>query len=95
MFSRGIPMINPISSAPPVQHVADSTKVNYKPPQSPTAPLSPGHDSFKLSSIAQAYAATLQEARETPTQTAQEAQKGDLQARHLLARQATVKPATK
>jgi hypothetical protein len=88
-------MINPISSAPPVQHVADSTKVNYKPPQSPAPSPSPGHDSFKLSSIAQAYAATLQESRETPTQTAQEAQKGDLQARHLLAREAATKPANK
>jgi hypothetical protein len=37
----------------------------------------------------------LKEARETPAQTAKEAQGGDLQARRLLAKEAAAKPAAK
>jgi hypothetical protein len=48
-------------------------------------------DTVQLSSAAQAV---LQEASETPTQTAKEARGGDPQARALLARQAAAKPET-
>ena len=52
-------------------------------------------DTVHLSAAAQSAAAALQEARETPAQTAQEAGKGDLQAKKLLAREAASKPAGK
>jgi hypothetical protein len=49
-------------------------------------------DSVELSSTAQAQVngltAALKEASETPAQTAKEAQHGDLQAKHLLAKEA-------
>lgn len=47
-----------------------------------------GKDVVQLSKAAQATLAALQEARETPTQTAKEASHGDLQARRLLAKEA-------
>ena len=63
-----------------------------------------GRDTVHLSSSAQAQLsaaqAAVQEATETPAQTAKEARGGDLQARHLLAREAqaakmeTYSPAT-
>jgi hypothetical protein len=90
-------MINPISTLSPASQVTDSVKVSPKTPitKAPVHPTGGGADGITLSSTAKAYAAALQESRETPTQTAQEAQKGDLQARRLLAREAYAKPASK
>ena len=45
--------------------------------------------------ISNAARQALQESAETSTQTAQEAQRGDLQAQHLLAREAAAKQALK
>jgi len=51
-------------------------------------------DTVQISSAAQAaLQAALQEARETPFQTAQEARRGDLQAKHLQAREAAAEEA--
>jgi hypothetical protein len=47
-----------------------------------------------LSKAAQAALATLQELTETPTQTANEASHGDLQAQRLLAKEAAAKSVT-
>ena len=52
-------------------------------------------DSIQLSKTAQAMLAALQEARETPFQTAKEASHGDLQARRLLANEAAAKSIAK
>jgi hypothetical protein len=52
-------------------------------------------DTVHLSAAAQSAAAALQETRETPAQTAQEAGKGDRQAKNLLAREAAAKPTSK
>lgn len=88
-------MINPVSNVTHAQPVAPSTKQStQKPAQEVPKPAS-GSDSVKLSSTAQALAAALQESRETSTQTSQEAGKGDLQARRLLAREAASKPRAK
>jgi hypothetical protein len=48
-------------------------------------------DSVQLSAGAQAMATALQETKETPTQTAQEAGRGDSQAQRLLAKEAAQK----
>ena len=87
MLNEADPMIKPISSAHPTQPVADFTKTFVKRPLQAQPPSSI-HDAIKLSSAAQAMAAALQEARETPAQTSKEAQSGDLQARRLLAKAA-------
>lgn len=44
-----------------------------------------------LSAAAQAAAANMEEARETPAQTEQEATRGDIQAKHLVARETAAK----
>jgi hypothetical protein len=86
-------MVSAISAAAQTQPVAQPAKpAPHKPiqakPQSVTAT-----DSVRLSQAAQIMAAALQEATETPAQTAKEAGNGDLQAQRLLAREAAAKPA--
>jgi hypothetical protein len=79
-------MITAISNATPAQPVSPpagtSTKKTTQPEHS-----AGGKDSVKLSSAAQAQLAALQEATETPSQTAKEAGNGDLQAQRLLAKE--------
>ena len=82
-------MISPISSATLPQQVAQPTKTDAKAP----LPSASSGDAVTLSKTAQALAAALQEARETPAQTTREAGNGDLQARRLLATEAAAKPA--
>jgi hypothetical protein len=68
------------------------TPVNKEPTQSEPKPTAAY--TVQISSSAQAaFQAALQEARETPYQTAQEARKGDIQAKHLQAREAAAEEA--
>jgi len=79
----------PVNPAPTSSKPAASSK-----PASGSKPSSAGggNDTVHLSSAAQAQLkgikAVLQEATETPAQTAQEAMGGDIQAQRLLAREA-------
>jgi hypothetical protein len=82
-------MVSAISSVPQIQPEAPAAAPAQKPAQSEPSPAS--IDSVQLSKTAQAALALLQETRETSTQTAQEAGKGDLQAQRLLAKQAAEK----
>lgn len=77
-ISDVMPPIAPQPSAVPTS----GTKV---PPRMP--PASTATDTVHISAAAQA----MQEAAETPAQTAREASAGDLQAKHLLAREAAEK----
>jgi hypothetical protein len=80
-------MITVVSSAANTQPVAPATKTSA-PKQAPAKAKSEGAgDSVHLSQAAQAAATALQEASETPAQTAQEAGNGDLQAQRLLAKE--------
>ncbi len=88
-------MINPISNLTQAQPVAPSTKQSTQKPAQPAPKPAASSDAVNLSNAAQVMAATLKEARETPAQTAKEAQGGDLQARRLLAKEAAAKPAAK
>ncbi len=85
-------MANTISTTPtqPVAPPAETS--NQKPSQS--KPQSAAGDSVHVSPAAQAAANALQEVRETPTQTSQEARHGDIQARRLVAQEAASKPPT-
>jgi hypothetical protein len=85
-------MINPISNATPLQPTAQ-TKTSAQKPTESASQTAPGTDSVALSKAAQAMVAAMKEAAETPAQTAQEAGHGDLQARALLAKEATAKSA--
>jgi hypothetical protein len=81
--------VSSVSPAPAATPPASSSP--RKSSQAGTAP-STLTDTVQLSTGAQAAAAAaLQEARETPTQTAQEANQGDLQAKRLLASEAAAK----
>jgi hypothetical protein len=85
-------MISGISNATPAQPVTPSRETsNQKPVQSKTEPA----DSIQLSPAAQARIAALHEARETSQQTGQEANRGDLQAQRLLAKEAAAKQTAK
>jgi hypothetical protein len=88
-------MINPMTNVTQAQPVAHPTTTSTKKPNQSRPESVAGKDSVKLSKAAQAVAAALQEATETPAQTAKEAGTGDLQARRVLAREAAVKSATK
>jgi hypothetical protein len=80
-------MIHPVSNAaPPAVQVqpAAPTKASVSAQSQPAAPT----DSVSISNLAQA---ALQEALETSVQTNKEAAGGDLQAKHLLAREAAAK----
>ena len=95
--------VSPASQAPVAQtQVAsknetpksDAVAANKKQPanqdSAPVKAAPPVKDSVTLSSAALLAA---QEAAETPAQTAKEAQTGDIQAKHLLAKQAAAKAA--
>ncbi len=84
-------MISSISSnAAPTQLAAPAAKTSAQ--KTTPKPQSGGGDTVQLSSAAQAMLAAIQESQETPTQTAQEADRGDPQAQRLLAREAAEKP---
>jgi hypothetical protein len=92
---RSSTMVSGISNAPPAQPVAQPTKAPAQKPAQTKPESAPAGDSVQLSSTAQAMLAAMQEARETPAQTAKEANSGDRQAQKLLASQAAAKPASK
>jgi hypothetical protein len=83
-----------ITNTTPVQPVAPTPA---KPPTEKAEParhpVAAKTDSVQLSAAGQAALAALQEASETPAQTAKEAGSGDPQAQRLLAREATVRSA--
>ena len=81
-------MVNAVANATPTQPAAQYTPVNKEAPKS--KPETTPTDTVQISSAAKVV---LQEASETPTQTAQEARRGDRQAQRLLARQAAAKEA--
>jgi len=88
-------MVNPVTQATQAQPVAE---VSAK-PQAKAAQAKPEAaataDTVQLSAAAQAQLAAVKELRETPAQTAKEANSGDVQARMLQTRQAAAKPAAK
>jgi hypothetical protein len=79
-------MISPVSSATQPQAAAQ-TNAASAPVQPKAQPTAIATDTVQISAAAKA----LQEAIETPAQTAKEAAGGDVQARHLLAKQAAQK----
>jgi hypothetical protein len=88
-------MVSPVSStsqpepasahAAQVQPAPQSTAPAQKPSDSKPQPVSTANDTVQISNAANA---ALQEATETPQQTAQEASKGDHQAQRLMAKEA-------
>ena len=79
-------MLNSISSA--TQHPAGSQPTAQPTPASQAKqPAAAPRDSVQISAAAKA----VQEALESPAQTAKEASAGDLQAKHLLAEEAAAK----
>ena len=86
-------MVSAISHATQPQPVAQTTATSTR-KSSPT-PSGPSTDTVELSKTAQAMLAAMQEATETPAQTAKEASHGDVQAQQLLAKEAAAKPVTK
>ena len=78
-------MISPIGRAASPQPTEPTHPAATSKKESQTKPSSSGADTVQLSSIA---SGALQEATETPAQTAHEAAMGDSQARRLLAREA-------
>ena len=88
-------MVSAISNVTQAQPVAPSTGTPAKRPTQ-SAPQSPAStDSVQLSQAAQATLAAMQEASETPAQTATEAGNGDPQAQRLIAREASTNPVVK
>ena len=88
-------MISAISNATQTQPVAQPRAAAPRKPTPSEKPSAAPTDTVQLSKAAQARVAALQEARETAAQTAQEAGRGDIQAKRLLAKEATAKPVTK
>jgi hypothetical protein len=88
-------MVSAVSNATQTQAVAQSTGTSTQKPTQSVPQSAISTDSVQLSKTAQAMLATLQEARETPVQTAKEASHGDLQARRLLANEAAAKSVAK
>ena len=80
-------MINPISSVTPPQATVQPTAVPPPAPQPKPQPVAVPKDTVQFSAAALA----MQEARETPAQTAREAAAGDIQAKHLLAHETVAK----
>jgi hypothetical protein len=80
-----------LATATQTRPVASSAASSQKPtPSQPQSTTSIPKDTVQISTAAQT---ALQEAKETPTQTAQEARSGDHQAQRLLASQAAAKKA--
>jgi hypothetical protein len=88
-------MVSAISNSSQVEPVSKSTGTSTQKPTQSEPPSATSKDSVQLSAAAQAALAALQEAIETPAQTANEASHGDLQAQRLLAREAVEKSASK
>src|ERR1035441_1970543 len=84
-------MVNAVSNATLAQPVTQATATPASKPAQSKAQAAGPTDSVQLSSAAQAAVAALQEARETPAQTAKEAGSGDLQAQRLLANEAAAR----
>jgi hypothetical protein len=80
-------MISPVSSASHVQPQAAVQPSQTRQPAQAATPQAAVTDTVKISNAAK----ILQEATETPAQTAKEAGSGDLQARALLAREAAAR----
>ncbi len=80
-------MIAPTSHVAPPVHAPGPTAVPTRAPQPKPQPAAAPVDTVHISVAAQA----LQEAIETPAQTSREANAGDIQAKHLLAREAAEK----
>ena len=83
-------MVSNVSSAAQVQHTVQSKPADTKSAQA--KPQSSAGDTVQISNAAKAL---LQEATETPAQTAKEANGGDRQAQRLLAKEAAEKPSVK
>ena len=88
-------MIAAVSQATTPQPVAKTTSAPPKPAPSKPAPAAAHADTVQLSETAQAALAAMQEATETPAQTAKEAGQGDGQAQRLLAKEAAAKQASR
>ena len=88
-------MVSAISNATQTQPVAQSMGASTQKPTQSKPQSATSTDSVQLSQAAQAMLAALQEARENPAQTAQEARLGDLQAQRLLAKEAAAKSAAR
>lgn len=84
--------LSAITGTQHVQQPATATQAAKKPAAAKSQPSAGTQDTVHLSGAAQsklsAMKAAVQEASETPAQTAQEAQSGDLQAQRLLSREA-------
>src|ERR1039457_4580305 len=94
LWRRRPKMLGAISNATPAQPVAQTTATsNPKSTQAKPQPAatSATTDTVQLSNAAQAALAAVQEARETPAQTAKEASGGDRQAQRLLAKESAAK----
>ena len=85
-------MTSAISNVTQTQPVAPSTRTSTQKPTQSGPPSATVTDLVQLSQAAQAMLAALQEATETPAQTAKEAGNGDLQAQRLLAKEAAARP---
>jgi hypothetical protein len=79
-------MINPVRNAAPPPVQAQPTAAPQAPASAKSQPAPT--DTVQISNVARA---ALQEALETSVQTNKEAAGGDLQAKHLLAREAAAK----
>jgi hypothetical protein len=84
-------MISPVSSATHVQPQTAVQPSQTRQPAQASAPKAAVTDTVQLSNAAK----ILQEAVETPAQTAKEAGSGDLQAKALLARETANRGGTK
>jgi len=87
-------MLSSISNATQPQPVVQTTAVSsQKSTQTKSQPAATSStaDTVQLSGTAQAMLAALQEAKETPAQTAREASGGDRQAQRLLGKEAAGK----
>jgi hypothetical protein len=84
--------LSAITGTQPVQPATPATQASKKPAPANSQPSASTQDTVHLSGAAQsqlsAMKAAVQEASETPEQTAKEAQSGDLQAQRLMAREA-------
>jgi hypothetical protein len=86
-----------ITGTQQIQASTVATGASKQPAPAKSQPAADTQDTVQLSSTAQAQLSTikaaLQEAAETPAQTAKEAQSGDLQAQRLLSKEAAGKAA--
>ena len=87
-------MISPLSSTTQSEPVAQATGTSTPKPTQSEPKAATVADSAQISKAALAALATLQELKETSTQTANEAAHGDLQAQRLLAKEAAAKSET-